>query len=431
MPPPQKWIVIDNGFNAKVCKSNGLLTTGPNAVVIRRSKGGEVRTAHDEILKSSLGTGNLYWLRATTKGFLSDVQLEAEVWSSFLSSDDKKSTAVVTSPILSPPDVIYGLLDLSFENFAFAGVHVVPPQLLSLIYFCHKPKAFSSIPAEGSTKIAPPSLTGVIVDFGSTCTYIISYFKGEMISKSLRRVPVGGQTLTGHIQLTLARRNPYIEVSNTVAEAIKERACFVAPEVSSEVKRRKCMGRDERKQNRAIYSLPDGHAIGDPKGFLVPKDKLDLIDTNSVSFVNLDHELYTVPEMLFHPESDTLGGITEGITESINSCPKTIRPELWSSVIATGGGCRLRGLMDRLYTSLRSAAPSVFPVVLYFPSQHADQTAVRGGVAALHEASFRSHLPKQISASSWSSVRGNRTTAVDLINETWTGLPLGDSDSSD
>ena len=439
MPPPQKWVVIDNGFNLKVCKSSGLLRTGPNAVVIRRSKGGEVRTAHEEVLKTSANTGNLYWLRATTKGFLSDIHLEAEIWSTFLDVNDEGSSTVVTTPILSPLDVIYGMLDLAIQKFKFSNVHVVSPQLLSLIYFHHKPSAFSSIPDDEPKSISIPRLTGVIIDIGSTCSTVISYNEGVAIPSSYRRIPIGGQTITGYIQLGLARRNPYVEISNAVAEAVKERVGFVTPNLMHEVKRRKGMDRAERKREQVIYCLPDGHTVGDSKGFIVPKDKMDKIEPGSISYIHLSHEVYTIPEMLFCPQSD-FGGVPEAIQESISSCPSHTQPEMWSSLIATGGGVLLSGFIERLYNSVRELAPSEFPVVLHYPNQNSnslknqhDQTAVRGGVAALQEHSFKQYLPKPITSSDWSSVRGKKSAATDLIKSVWNNVPTpppGDSSST-
>ena len=73
----------------------------------------------------------------------------------------------------------------------------------------------------------------------------------------------------------------------------------------------------------------------------------------------LQNERVAVPEVLFHPSDIGMkeGGIVDAVIQAVESSPAYLQPSLYANIVVTGGSSKLKGLVDRLKTELRSRVP--------------------------------------------------------------------------
>ncbi len=143
-------------------------------------------------------------------------------------------------------------------------------------------------------------LTGLVVDSGDGVTHVVPVADGYLIGKfnvssltfhleclpvflgsSIKHIPISGRDITYFVQSLLREREPTIppEQSLETAKAIKERYCYVCPDVAKE------------------FSKYDE----DPR-----KNYLQFTGINSITKkpfnVDVGHERFLGPEIFFHPE---------------------------------------------------------------------------------------------------------------------------------
>jgi len=87
----------------------------------------------------------------------------------------------------------------------------------------------------------------------------------------------------------------------------------------------------------------------------------ELPDGNTIE---VGGDRYSVPELLFNPESissdaHTFTGIHNMLYDSVTKCDGDIRRELFTSIIITGGNTLLPGFSDRLHLEL--SVPNLVP----------------------------------------------------------------------
>ena len=79
-------------------------------------------------------------------------------------------------------------------------------------------------------------MTGVVIDSGDGVTHVIPVAEGYVIGSCIKHIPIAGRSITSFIQTLLREREIGIppEQSLETAKAIKERYCYVCPDIAKE-----------------------------------------------------------------------------------------------------------------------------------------------------------------------------------------------------
>ena len=82
-------------------------------------------------------------------------------------------------------------------------------------------------------------------------------------------------------------------------------------------------------------------------------------------------ERFTVPELLFHPSDVNImqQGIPELIESVVSSFPFQMQSHFYRNIVVVGGNTKFPGFKERLYTDIRSRAPTIFDVNVVVPEE--------------------------------------------------------------
>lgn len=85
----------------------------------------------------------------------------------------------------------------------------------------------------------------------------------------------------------------------------------------------------------------------------------------------MNHERFTVPELLFHPSDIGINqmGIAEGIYHVIEQCPDFTRPFYYGNILLTGGSCKFMNFKERVYQDLRKLVPEHIEIKIELPKK--------------------------------------------------------------
>merc|ERR1719270_2326181 len=116
-----------------------------------------------------------------------------------------------------------------FESFNVPGLYIAVQAVLSL--------AASWV--RGRRNAGDGTLTGVVIDSGDGVTHVIPVAEGYVIGSAIKHSPIAGRSITSFIQTILREREIGIppEQSMETAKAVKEKYCFVCPDIAKEFKR--------------------------------------------------------------------------------------------------------------------------------------------------------------------------------------------------
>lgn len=178
------------------------------------------------------------------------------------------------------------------------------------------------------TLYAQGLLTGLVLDSGDGVTHIVAVYEGMVPQHLTKRLDVAGRHITQYmIKLLLGRGYAFNRSADlqTVAE-IKEKLCYVALDPKKE--RRLA---EETTVLTEKYTLPDGRVI------------------------TVGAERFEAPEALFTPSlvDCEQSGMSDMVFEVINKADIDLRPELYKSIVLSGGTTMYPGLPSRLESDLR------------------------------------------------------------------------------
>ena len=90
-----------------------------------------------------------------------------------------------------------------------------------------------------SKQVKERTLTGTVVDAGDGVTHIIPVADGYVIGSCIKHIPIAGRDITNFIQLLLREREPTIPADDAmdVAKRIKEKYCYVCPDMAKEFRK--------------------------------------------------------------------------------------------------------------------------------------------------------------------------------------------------
>lgn len=155
------------------------------------------------------------------------------------------------------------------------------------------------------------TLTGIVIDSGDGVTHAIPVADGYVIGSCIKHIPIAGRNITSFIQSLLREREYGIppEQSLETAKAIKERHCYICPDIAKEFEKYDKNAAKWIRQHDGVNSI-----------------------TKQPFTVDVGFERFLGPEIFFNPEianPDFLTPISEVVDNCIQNCPIDVRRPLY------------------------------------------------------------------------------------------------------
>ncbi|KAM3420990.1 hypothetical protein BST61_g1417 [Cercospora zeina] len=246
-----------------------------------------------------------------------------------------------------------------FEEFEFHSLYrTISPALNAY--------APSPLPHTSTSAHDVPWEGLLVVDSGHSHTTVTPLYYGRPLQQAIRRLDIGGKTLTAHLRSLLSRTMD-MHREEWISQEIKEDTCYVcasAQDFSSRLERVWKGGqRDPRDVDASIvvdYVLPDYERLkrGFPRAHDPSKGaKMRRLGIGGQSEMVLPvgNERFTVPEILFTPSDIGMPqeGIAGTIMQSLETLPKGLWQAFLANVVVVGGTSLLPGFVERLENELR------------------------------------------------------------------------------
>uniref|UniRef100_A0A8C6H7Y8 ARP3 actin-related protein 3B n=1 Tax=Mus spicilegus TaxID=10103 RepID=A0A8C6H7Y8_MUSSI len=166
-------------------------------------------------------------------------------------------------------------------------------------------------------------------------TDMIQAAEGYVIGSCIKHIPIAGRDITYFIQQLLREREVGIppEQSLETAKAIKEKYCYICPDIVREF---------------AKYDV-------DPRKWIKQYTGINAINQKKF-IIDVGYERFLGPEIFFHPEfanPDFMESISDVVDEVIQSCPIDVRRPLYKNVVLSGGSTMFRDFGRRLQRDLK------------------------------------------------------------------------------
>lgn len=167
--------------------------------------------------------------------------------------------------------------------------------------------------------------TGLVAECGAGSTSVVPIFEGLVISYGATTIDFGGQDITASIQNTLADKGYKLDLNDVriMKQSLGRIKSF--EEAHSNTGNTGNNSNDEEMK----YELPDGQEVIYKKSMLTE-----------------------APEQLLFNKNFTPDGLVNQIYDSLKLCDDTLRGNLASNIVISGGTSMLSGLGDRLQDEL-------------------------------------------------------------------------------
>uniref|UniRef100_T1IN37 Actin-like protein 3 n=1 Tax=Strigamia maritima TaxID=126957 RepID=T1IN37_STRMM len=236
---------------------------------------------------------------------------------------DATGYAVKTEPPLNTPENREYTAEIMFESFNVPGLYIAVQAVLALTA------------SWTSRKLNEPTLTGTVIDSGDGVTHVIPVAEGYVIGSCIKHIPVAGRNITYFIQSLLREREVGIppEQSLETAKAIKERYCYICPDIAKEF---------------AKYDQ-------DSSKWIKKYDSINAITKQPFS-VDVGYERFLGPEIFFHPEfanPDFTTPISDIVDDVIQNCPIDVRRPLYKNIVLSGGSTMFRDFGRKLQRDIK------------------------------------------------------------------------------
>ncbi|KAF2724978.1 actin-related protein, ARP6 class [Polychaeton citri CBS 116435] len=308
--------------------------------------------------------GELAFRRPVEKGFVVNWEGEKAIWAQYKGfanvprQCEPRATNLILAEALNSPAALQRNADeMVFEEFEFANYYRSSAPTLNA--YAPSPFQPGSVQQTGS-----PLACVLVVDAAHSYTTITPLIQGRAIQSAVRRLEIGGKTMTNHMKSIISMRHLEMQKEDWLAEQIKEECCFVSASFDSDLERTWKGGlMDPRPVDPSIavdYIMPDYERI--KRGFSRPHDvSFDAararfsIDGPRDDFLTLANERFTVPELLFTPSDIGMQqeGIAGSILQSVRSLPEALQQPFLANIEVVGGTSQIIGFMERLESDLR------------------------------------------------------------------------------
>lgn len=243
----------------------------------------------------------------------------------YLRAEPEDHFFLLTEPPLNTPENREYTAEIMFESFNVPGLYIAVQAVLSLAASLAK------------KKVKGGSLSGVVIDSGDGVTHVIPVAEGYVIGSCIKHIPIAGRSITSFIQNLLREREIGIppEQSLETAKAIKERHCYMSPNLAKEF---------------AKYDSEPGKYIKQYTGVNAITKKEFTVDVG--------YERFLGPEIFFHPEfanPDFTVPISETVDTVVQNCPIDTRRDLYRNIVLSGGSTMFKDFGKRLERDIRKS----------------------------------------------------------------------------
>lgn len=241
----------------------------------------------------------------------------------YLRAEPEDHHFLLTEPPLNTPENREYTAEIMFESFNVPGLYIAVQAVLALAA------------SWASRSIDDRTLTGIVVDSGDGVTHVIPVAEGYVIGSCIKHIPIAGRNITYFIQSLLREREIGIppEQSLETAKAIKERYCYICPDIAKEF---------------AKYD-------SDPSKWMKRYDGMNSV-TKQPFGVDVGYERFLGPEIFFHPEfsnPDFTIPLSEIVDDVIQNCPIDVRRPLYNNIVLSGGSTMFRDFGRRLQRDIK------------------------------------------------------------------------------
>jgi len=260
-------------------------------------------------------------------GVVDDWDLMERFWEQtifkYLRAEPEDHYFLLTEPPLNTPENREYTAEIMFETFNVPGLYIAVQAVLALAA------------SWTSRQVGERTLTGTVIDSGDGVTHVIPVAEGYVIGSCIKHIPIAGRDITYFIQQLLREREVGIppEQSLETAKAIKERYCYVCPDIVKE------------------FNKYDS----DPQKWIKKYESLNSITKQPFS-VDVGYERFLGPEIFFHPEfsnADFTLPISEIVDDVIQSCPIDSRRPLYKNIVLSGGSTMFRDFGRKLQRDIK------------------------------------------------------------------------------
>lgn len=298
----------------------------PSAIAVRERPGGSRIGQSGEDLDFFIGdeafNAKGYSVKYPIRhGIVEDWDLMEKYWEHclfrYLRCDPEDHHFLLTEPPLNTPENREYTAEIMFELFNVPGLYIALQATLALY-------------ASWIASDVKNMLTGLVVDSGDGVTHVVPVADGYLIGSSIKHIPISGRDITYFVQSLLRERETTIppEQSLETAKAIKERYCYVCPDVAKEFSKYDEDPRKNYLQHTGINSV-----------------------TKKPFSVDVGHERFLGPEIFFHPEfsnPEYNTSLSKLIDDIIQDCPVDVRRKLYGNIVLSGGSTMFKGFDKRL-----------------------------------------------------------------------------------
>jgi len=156
-----------------------------------------------------------------------------------------------------------------------------------------------------------------------------------VIGSCIKHIPIAGRNITSFIQSLLREREVGIppEQSLETAKAIKEKHCYICPDIAKEF---------------AKYDT-------EPSKWIRQFEGLNTV-TKQPFNVDVGYERFLGPEIFFHPEfsnPDFTIPLSEIVDNVIQNCPIDVRRPLYNNIVLSGGSTMFKDFGRRLQRDIK------------------------------------------------------------------------------
>ncbi|CAG0887222.1 unnamed protein product [Cyprideis torosa] len=260
-------------------------------------------------------------------GIVEDWDLMERFWEQcifkYLHAEPEDHFFLLTEPPLNPPENREYTAEIMFETFNVPGLNISVQAVLAMAAsWTSRPKGVKS-------------LTGCVIDSGDGVTHVIPVADGYVIGSCIKHIPIAGRNITYFIQSLLREREPSIppEQSLETAKTIKERYCYICPDIAKE------------------FSKYDS----DPQKWIKTYEGIHSV-TRQPFTVDVGYERFLGPEIFFHPEfanADYVTPISQVVDDVIQNCPIDVRRPLYSNIVLSGGSTMFKDFGRRLQRDIK------------------------------------------------------------------------------
>uniref|UniRef100_A0A8C7EIP6 Actin related protein 3B n=1 Tax=Neovison vison TaxID=452646 RepID=A0A8C7EIP6_NEOVI len=208
----------------------------------------------------------------------------------YLRAEPEDHYFLMTEPPLNTPENREYLAEIMFESFNVPGLYIAVQAVLALAA------------SWTSRQVGERTLTGIVIDSGDGVTHAIPVAEGYVIGSCIKHIPIAGRDITYFIQQLLREREVGIppEQSLETAKAIKEKYCYICPDIVKEF---------------AKYDV-------DPRKWIKQYTGINAINQRKF-VIDVGYERFLGPEIFFHPEfanPDFMESISDVVDEVIQNC---------------------------------------------------------------------------------------------------------------